>query len=237
MSTVIKAGKAGPILPHLTTVDLADHLAEARFVVEAARRQAAKLISEGRRTAVALHEQARKKGFESGYAQGHQEGTQTGHERAHQEATERFNEQHAEVVSAFEHATAEIGAMKEELQTAAEHHLLRFATDVAVKLTFAIGALHRESAKQNLRRAISAVGEQTDLTVRVHPADLEVIRDFAPSALEQAGASPHVNVVADEGISPGGCAVRTARSEVDATLETQVAEIVALLLGGEANDA
>ena len=120
---------------------------------------------------------------------------------------------------------------------AAEHHLLRFATDVASKLTFAIGALHHESAKENLRRAIRAVGEQTDLTVRVHPADLEVIKDFAPSALEQAGASSHVNVVADEGISPGGCTVKSARSEVDATLETQVAQIVALLLGGDLGDA
>jgi flagellar biosynthesis/type III secretory pathway protein FliH len=44
-------------------------------------------------------------------------------------------------------------------------------------------------------------------------------------------------VVADEGIVPGGCIVRTERSEVDVTLDTQVAEIVALLLGEDAGDA
>jgi flagellar assembly protein FliH len=234
---VIKAGEAARLVSRLSPVDLADHLAEARSMLDATRQQAARIMAEARRNAVIVEEQARKLGHEAGYQEGHREGTKVGHQQAFDEATKRFNEQHADVVSAMQRAAAQMDAMKEDLEIAAEHHLVRFATDVACKLTFAIGARHRESAAENLRRALRVVGRKTDLMVRVHPNDLDVIRTFAPSLLEEVGFSSHIDVVADEGIVPGGCIVRTERSEVDVTLDTQVAEIVALLLGEDAGDA
>lgn len=237
MSMVIKAGEAAKLVSRLSPVDLADHLAEARSVLDAARQQAARIMAEARRNAVIAEEQAHKRGHEAGYQEGHREGTKVGHQQAFDEATKRFNEQHADVVSAMQEAAARMDAMKEELEIAAEHHLVRFATDVACKLTFAIGAHHHESAAENLRRALRIVGTKTDLVVRAHPNDLDTIRTFAPSLLEEVGSSSHIDVVADEDIAPGGCIVRTERSEVDVTLDTQVAEIVALLLGKDAGDA
>jgi flagellar biosynthesis/type III secretory pathway protein FliH len=41
-----------------------------------------------------------------------------------------------------------------------------------------------------------------------------------------------VQFTADDGIARGGCIVRTTRTEVDATLDAQIAEIVSVLLGG-----
>ncbi len=51
MSTVIKAGRGGPILQRLSTVDLADHLAEAEAVIAEAKRRAAQIVVTAERDA------------------------------------------------------------------------------------------------------------------------------------------------------------------------------------------
>lgn len=237
MSTVIKAGTAGPILRQLSTVDLADHLAEANAVVEQARQCARQVIGEATQTAERALEDAKKGGYEAGYAQGHQEGVAAGHQAAYEESIARFEKQHANIVAAIQRAVDEFDGMKEEIRIAAERDVLEFAAHVARKLTFAIGRVHRGSAAANLERSLRLLGSKTDLTVRVHPEDAESMRTFARTVLEQAAAARSVNVVEDDSLSPGGCKVSNERTDVDATLETQVDEMVALLLGEETGDA
>ena len=60
---------------------------------------------------------------------------------------------------------------------------------------------------------------------------------FARDVLKQVDASRAVDLVADESLAPGGCRVDSGCTRIDATLETQVVEIVSLLLGGKAGDA
>jgi flagellar biosynthesis/type III secretory pathway protein FliH len=62
------------------------------------------------------------------------------------------------------------------------------------------------------------------------------MRVFAPEAFKQLRDAVHVDVVADESLAPGGCVVRTDRTEVDATLETQIAVMVRTILGREHTD-
>ena len=237
MSSVIKAGQAGPILRQLSTVDLADHLAKADAVVEQAKRQASQIVAKAKRDAELALEEARKRGYEAGYAQGNEQGIASGHEAAYKESIERFNKKHGDIVAVMQHSVEKFEAMKEEIRIAAERDVLEFAVQIASRLTFAIGRLHRESVVENLSRSLRLVGSKTDLTVRVHPEDAESVRTFAQSVLQQMDAARTVNVVEDESLSPGGCKVLSERTDVDATLTAQVSEMVALLLGGKANDA
>jgi flagellar biosynthesis/type III secretory pathway protein FliH len=131
----------------------------------------------------------------------------------------------------MEQALTEIDQIKEDLAVAAERDLLEFAVAMAARLTFAIGALHRESAMQNLRRALLLVGSKSDLTVRVHPDDLASMETFAESVVKKMGTARAVNLVPDTTVAPGGCTVGAAEIEVDASLETQIDEMVSLLLG------
>ena len=232
MSTVIKSGQAGTILQRLSTVDLADHLREAHAVVAEAQRRAAQLIDQAEAASVQLREQVRKDGYQAGFAEGVDEGRQTGRREAFEEATERFNREQASAVEVFKHATREIDAMKGDLELHARRDVLELALACARKLTFEIGTLDREAACANLDRAIKLVGCRTDVRIRVNSADVESIRAFAPSVLKQLDDNAHVTIESDDGISPGGCVVETGDSEVDAALETQIDQTVALLLGG-----
>lgn len=237
MPAVIKAGELGTVAKRLTTVNLADYVAEARVVLEEAKRQATQVAEASRRQAEQAFEEARKRGYATGFEEGRRAGVESGRSEAFTAATERFDAQHADVVAAMSVAIAEIDSAREGFRAAAEKDLLDFAVLVARKLTFAVGALHREAAQANFERALRLVEARSDLTVRVHPDDVASMKTFAATVSGVAQASRAVHLVPDETIAPGGCIVRSERTEVDSSLDTQVDEIVALLTGGDRHGA
>lgn len=232
MSTVIKAGETGRISTRLSTIDLANHVREAEVIVERARAQADRIIAEAREQArqdiVRAFEQARSEGFEKGKA----EGTEWGRITALEEGRRTFADQHANLARMLETALAEIEAKRLQLQLGAETGVVEFALAVARKLTFAIGELNHEAARGNFVKALALVSDRSDLSVCCHPRDIESLREFAASMVDSAGRNRHVKLVPDEAVSPGGCVLRSGRIEVDASLETQISELVAALLGG-----
>lgn len=232
MSTVIKAGQGGALLRSLSRVDLADHLAEARAVVERARREAEGILAAARQAAEKTKSAAYGSGYDVGYPQGIEEGRKAGHEQALREASERFATEQSGLIAAMSAALSEFDAIKRDVRLEAERHLLEFAVRAACKLTFEIGGLHREAAMENVQRAIRTVGSKTDLTICVHPSDAAALETFAEAVLRQAAGSPHVRIAADESLAPGGCRVTAGNCEIDATLETQTAQLAAVLLGG-----
>lgn len=231
MSTVIKAGQAGTLLTRPRTFDLNDHVREASGTLEAARRKAEEIIARAEREAVDVRGRAEKVGFAEGHRSGRAEGERTGRETAHAEAVAQYANEQASLMAAMQSAVSHLDATKEDLAIEAERNLLDFAVEVASRLTFAIGRLHRDAVRTNLRKAIDRVGSTTSLTIRVHPEDLKTLRDFAESTLQQLNASRSVELVEDESIAPGGCIVETTRTRIDARLETQVDEMLLLLLG------
>jgi len=237
MTTVIKAGQAGPILRRLSTVDLADHLAEANTVIAAARREAQQIVSQEKAKADDLNIAANRRGYEDGFAKGYEEGVQTGDKKAFQEAATRFTEEHQNLIADLSRTVEELDRVKDELSIRAEQDLLNFAVHLASKLTFAIGNLHRESSQENFKKALRMVGSETELTLKIHPKDIESLTQFAPSVVESLAASRAVTIVEDDSIHPGGCILQTAQTSVDATLETQLDEMVALLLGNSSGNA
>lgn len=235
MATVIKVGQAGTILKRLSTVDLADHLGEARAVVEAAERRAARIVAEAEAGKDQVFAESKATGYAAGHAEGTAVGTKSGHETAYAESIERFQKDQSVVAADMVAAVTGIDTLKRDLHIAAERDLLDFAIQIAKRLTFDIGSLHRDAAKENFRRALRLLETKTNLTIRVPAADMEAFRTFASGVLDEIDAAGSLNLVEDESLSPGGCIVESERSRIDATLETQVGELVALLLD-EASD-
>jgi flagellar assembly protein FliH len=236
MSTIIKAGQSGPLLKRLRTVDLADHLAEAKAVIAEAKRHAARIVLDAQRQSEQTLAEAKESGHRAGYESGYAEGTKAGNDSAYKDSIEQFNQRHVDVVAAMQKAVSDIDEMKEDLRISAQKDLLDFAVATASKLTFAIGQLHRESAQANLRRALDLVDSKTDLVIQVNPRDVASIETFADSVSKVVGASRALTIVEDDSIAPGGCKVERWLTEIDATLETQVSEMVSLLVGDGSRD-
>ena len=236
MSTVIKAGRGGPILQRLSTVDLADHLAEAEAVIAEAKRRAAQIVVTAERDAERMREAARQAGHREGLDQGRKAGTELGREAAWEAATAKFEAEQAGVVAAMEKAIVDIDSIKGDVVIQAEQHVLDFAIRMATRLTYAIGRLDGESAKANLGRSLRLVDSKTNLVVHVHPDDLSAMEAFAVTVLQEAEGSRSLKIVADAATAPGGCRVEYGGFEIDATLDTQIEEIVTLLTGRPQNE-
>lgn len=236
MSTVIKAGEAGQLLRRLSTVDLADYMQEGRGLVLEAKRRAASIIEEANRESKRLREVAHREGHEAGHAEGEEEGRRSGRDAAYAESLQRFEKEHETVVRDLQRAIDELDAIQVDVRETAERDLLSLAVKVASKLTFAIGEVHREAAASNLDRALALIGTKDALVVRVNPVDFGSIRTYAESALQHAASSSKVSIESDDSVAPGGCKVTGRRIEIDATLETQVDELVSLLIGERNRD-
>lgn len=232
MSTVIKAGEAGELLRRLSTVDLADYLQEGRGLVLEAKRRAASIIEDANRESDRLREVARREGYEAGHGKGAEEGRRSGNAAAYAESLKRFEQEHETVIGDLQRAIDELDAIQDDVRETAQRDLLSLALKVASKLTFAIGEVDREAAARNLDRALALIGMKEGLVIRVNPVDLGSIRTYAESALQHARASSMVSIEPDDRVAPGGCKVTGTRIEIDATLETQVDELVSLLIGG-----
>ncbi len=240
MSTVIKKGEQGKLLQRLVSFDMADHMAEARSIVAAAKAQAQQLVGEARIESRRLKEEAGRQGHAEGYQAGHAEGVIDGREQGLAQATERFNGEHAALAAAMAAAIEALEAQKQNLLIEAERDLLEFATALAQKVTHCVARLDRQAAVANVEQALRLVANKTDLTIQVSPLDADTMRRFAEDVTERLGEVEHVRVVEDESVSPGGAVVTSegqGRSEVDARIETQLDQIVSLLLGVETEES
>ncbi len=231
MPSVIKAGKAENYKRQLAPIRLTDHVAEARKTIEAATRQAEQTLAQAMQEKERVFEEARQSGYKKGQEEGYTEGKDAGYKDAFEESQKVFQKEHSNIVSNLQRLITQMESDREDLQIASERHLLGFAVSLAKKLTFEIGIEYRESAIENLQRAIKIIGSKTKLKVRMHPDDIESMKKFSESLVQQFGDSMVCTVTADESMAPGGCRVANDLTEVDATLDTQVDEMVGLLLG------
>ncbi len=236
MSTVIKAGSAGALLQRLSTVDLADYLEEARLLVTEAKRRAAAIVAQSERDAAERLEQAQRDGYRVGFRKGEIEGEERGYEAAFAQSVEKFNTEQTQVVTDLQRAVDALNAVRADVQSAAERDLLSLAAIVARKVAFAAGEMNREAATENLRRAVALIGDKNRLVIRVNPADLSAIKTYAKDSLSHVEASDAVSIEVDAGIAPGGCMVEGKHIEIDASLEAQADDLVALFVGRSQRD-
>ncbi len=233
MSTVIKKGEQGTLLRQLVNFDLADHLGEAHQVVAAARREAQRIVAQATNESTRLRAEARTGGHREGYELGHALGLEQGRTQGLAEAMERFNADHAALARSMAAVIEDVERRKEGLLIQASRDVLEFAVAVAQAVTRRMAQLDGQAARANVEAALRLVGDRTHLSVRIHPRDAETLRHFGAELSGQPGDGQDLSIVEDESIGRGGAVVTCGDMEVDARIETQLAQITDLLLGSQ----
>ncbi len=233
MSTILKAGRAsaGRVAP--SVFHMRDLTIEAEQVINAARAQAAQVISEARQQAELLRENAHKQGYHKGFQQGRGDGRQQGVSEAFAAAEANFKTDLDHLARSLAATIRQVSEQRFDCLHAAEHDLLSFAVDIARRVTKSIGELNSEAAQENLRSALSLVMAKSDLTVKAHPDDLAALKRFAGQLADELASRPHITFVEDATVSRGGVQVVTDAGEIDATLDEQVEQIAKALAVGE----
>jgi flagellar assembly protein FliH len=97
-------------------------------------------------------------------------------------------------------------------------------------------AVQPERVVEAVRGALRGIVERERVTVLVHPADLELVREAMDELRTTLGGIEHCEVQAERRVSRGGAIVRTQDGDVDARVETKLLrarEVVQHALGVE----
>lgn len=171
-------------------------------------------------------EQARREGFEIGYAEGVARAAQ---EAADQVAAEQSRvellEQRLQATvqnsaNLLQRAAAELAERQAANLADVEDLLLDAAYDLATVLVGRELQSVSEPVRDAVRRALTMVPDDGSVTIYVHPVDLvnlAPIEDFAPGRNIRAAADPNVE--------PGSCTVNVGATHVDASLSAALMRV------------
>ncbi len=178
---------------------------------EAARAEAEALLARARDEAEALREAAREEGFREGQ------------ERAREEVAQR--------IEALEGLLRELAEWKPRLYEEGRAQVLELVLALVRKILGPLSEQCEEAVVYVTERALQSIADRENVTVRVHPDDLQAVVDAKPAFLETVDGIRQLTVVEDPSVSRGGCRVQTPTAEIDARLETQLEELVRVLRG------
>lgn len=71
--------------------------------------------------------------------------------------------------------------------------------------------------------------EETKVTLRVNPAEVNEVKQAVPELINLAGIDTKIVVLSDEEVSEGGCQITTTNGIVDATLESRMRVVLQAL--------
>lgn len=165
------------------------------------------------RELAALEEQARAEGRAAGHAEGLAA------------AQQQINQRLARLDALYEAAARPLQALDEQT----ELELARLATVIARRVIASELQMSPGLIAQAVRQAATALpAAARELRVHVHPDDLALLRELGT-------AENHWQLLADPMLARGDCVLESARSRLDARVETRLAAVIDAVLGDDAN--
>ncbi|HEY0615477.1 MAG TPA: FliH/SctL family protein [Candidatus Elarobacter sp.] len=204
--------------PASPAVDVEAIRAQAQGLIDDAERNAEMLLADAHNRSRALVEDAAARAdtiAQDARKRGHDEGFQAGRDAADRE----MNDMLVTMRGILEMARAERHKLIED----AEPELVRLALGIAERVLHQQVALDRGVVVEMAKGAIARLIERDTVTVRVHPADLERMREHRDELIA-IGDIRSLRIVEDQRVDRGGVVVDTDAGTIDARIATQLEE-------------
>lgn len=195
--------------------------AQADLIVASAQTHAADKIA-------AAHQAALERGRSEGRAAGHAEIVAEAREKVFAE----YREQLGQLTAALDAALQSFEQEKWRLLAASEHGVIQLALAIARRVCKVLPEQGADAAIENVRHVLDTVGHTGDPEVRLNPADIEAVREWAAGFAASLDGRMHLKLVADAAVDRGGCRLVGQHVRVDATLATQLDRIAEALCAG-----
>jgi flagellar assembly protein FliH len=232
MARIIKAeGAAGEGAARAAALKLTDFADQARTLVLEARTEAGRIISEARVKAEDEYQESQRRGHEEGHARGQNDGYVDGLRQGRQEGVAEAARGAANLASWAEKAVEELASAKQEAIRLARDEMLSLAMAIARKVVGHVSAADIDSAKTNLSKVLELACGPREMTIHVHPDQLEALREYGGQVAAATSLAGRLEFVPDESISKGGVKIISRNGEIDATIETQLDNIARALTG------
>lgn len=154
-------------------------------------------------------------------AAGHEEGVAAGRSE--------IETQLGAAVAALQGVVDEARAQRQKIIETAEPELVKLAMAIAERIVHEQITVDPNVVLENVRQALTRLVGREVVTLRVHPADLEMIRAHR-DAIAASNDVEHLRVVEDQRVDRGGVVVETDAGTIDAKISTQIREARRTLL-------
>ena len=105
----------------------------------------------------------------------------------------------------------------------AEPELVRLAMAVAERVVHSHIAIDANVVVENTRQALTRLIGRETVTIRVNPADLDIMREHR-DAIVSSNDVEHLRIVEDQRVDRGGVVIETDAGTIDAKISTQLRE-------------
>ena len=192
---------------------------QAQETLDAAHKEAEKIVEDTRKEAEELLEKVHKEGYDAGYKDGKEQGIADGKEKIQEELDDTIRQ-------ANDQAQKTIQDAKEQTS----EYFIRAEDDIVAVVVMAIEKIlpqHFLDTPQVIlpvvREAIKHVRDQKEVKVHVDPDSYDLVlmaRAEFQSMLTDGTAT--VEIISDDALKPGDCVIETPNGGVDARLSTQI---------------
>lgn len=186
--------------------------ADAQSLVQDAKERALELIDDAQRRAGEIRAQAQSEGFE--------QGTTDGRSAAQAEMDDMLETMRGLI----EMARVE----RHKIVESAEAEIVRLSVAIAERVLNQHIALDTSAVVEMTRAAITRLVNRETVTVRVNPADIEMIREHREKLMAMNDID-NMRVIEDQRVDRGGVLIETDAGTIDAKISTQLREVRRLL--------
>lgn len=165
-----------------------------------------KMISDAKKRAEEIENQAREKGYKDGHEKGQKEGFK-------------------EITSLMESLSDAITSLmntRQELFQQSEKEMINLVSLVAAEIVYREIKQDEKIIADVLRNALKEVHSKQKVVIRLNPSDMEVARNFGKELIEKIDSVEGIKLKSDSAITEGGCIVETNIGSLDATVETRL---------------
>jgi flagellar assembly protein FliH len=157
-----------------------------------------------------------RKGWDKGWADGHEQGMSLGRDTAYKEFTDVLLPTLRAINEALEQVRRADELVLEELV----QRSIAFGYQIAEAIIGRELVATDTAALDAVRRAIALVPERGDVTIRLNPADLNIVR-----AVDAVLPGREVELIADANVERGGAVVYVGSCHIDAQLQPALARV------------
>lgn len=195
--------------------------------LQTAQEQARQLVLDAESQAEGLRNAARQMGHATGSLQAEAEFEAAVDAEVQLRVAERLNQ----LVPALQAATAQLIRDREEILLHWESAVVKLSLALAERIVRREIDSQPTAPRSLIAEALQLTAGASSVVLRLNPADVQEIKMHADDWQQLLANQRSLKVIADPGISRGGCLLETPAGEIDGRIETQLARISAELLG------
>jgi flagellar assembly protein FliH len=227
---LIKNVKSDRILKEAVVLDMGDLARQAERLLSSARAEASRIAQQAKVEAERLTTEAAQRGFDDGLVRGLEEGRAKGATDGRDQANSEMTLQLQQLASQWQAALTQWRGDRSAMLHDARDDVVRFAFALGKKVVHRLIQCDPTIARDQVGQALAVLSRPRAVEIKINPQDRPLIDQAFPELLASIEGCQHANVSEDSSITRGGCLVKTAGGEVDATIETQLERIAEALV-------